>query len=240
MKYVVTLFTAIMLLSIQLPAYAQDFSPNANEQSLLDLVDENEQIRVIVTLDIPFRTDVSNQPGMLDQQRAAIAATTNQILERNQDAGFENVRTYNNLPHIAMNTDRRGLIALFNDPDIRVVQIDELSAPFMDVSNAIIGSPLVWDLGFTGEGTVVAVLDSGVEVSHPHFNGQVVTEACFSTVNTSLGSTSLCPDSTEEQFGPGAGDDCDTAIAGCGHGTHVAGTIAGSSTNGGRAIDGVA
>jgi hypothetical protein len=75
-----------------------------------------------------------------------------------------------------------------------------------------IGAPAVWASGFTGKGVRVAVVDTGIDATHPDLQGQVVAAKDFS--------------------GEGPGD-----LAG--HGTHVAATIAGKGvvTNGrGRGV----
>ncbi|WP_157237367.1 S8 family peptidase [Promicromonospora sukumoe] len=72
-----------------------------------------------------------------------------------------------------------------------------------------IGAPEAWDAGFTGEGVTVAVLDSGIDATHPDLDEVVVGERDFT----------------------GKGD----ATDGAGHGTHVASILAGS----GDASDGV-
>ena len=63
------------------------------------------------------------------------------------------------------------------------------------------GAPEVWDLGFDGEGTKVAVLDTGVDAKHPDLADQIAEAKDFT--------------------GEGVADRQ-------GHGTHVASTIAGS------------
>ena len=75
-----------------------------------------------------------------------------------------------------------------------------------------------------GDGAVVAVLDTGVEASHPFLAGRVVTEACFRQDGT-------CPNGGRKMVGPGAAKpyDCDN---GCAHGTHVAGIVAGRADGG--------
>lgn len=72
-----------------------------------------------------------------------------------------------------------------------------------------IGAPEAWEAGFTGEGVTVAVLDSGIDATHPDLDEVVVGERDFT----------------------GKGDVTD----GAGHGTHVASILAGS----GDASDGV-
>ncbi len=66
-----------------------------------------------------------------------------------------------------------------------------------------IDAPGAWDAGYTGAGVRVAVLDSGIDYTHPDL---------VPNVNTAL-STSFVP------YEPGIDD-------GAGHGTHVAGIIA--------------
>ncbi|GAA2391269.1 S8 family serine peptidase [Streptomyces glaucosporus] len=65
-----------------------------------------------------------------------------------------------------------------------------------------IGAPAAWKAGYDGEGVTVAVLDTGVDGSHPDLAGQVVAHRNFS----------------------GAPDGADHH----GHGTHVASTVAGT------------
>ena len=86
----------------------------------------------------------------------------------------------------------------------------------VDLADAIpsIGANNSYDLGFTGKGTYVAVIDTGVEVGHPFLAGKVALEACFS---------SECPNGEKEMFGPGAATPVHW------HGTHVAGIIAGEN-----------
>ena len=86
----------------------------------------------------------------------------------------------------------------------------------IDLQEAIpyVGANNSYDLGFTGKGTYVVVIDTGVEVGHPFLAGKVALEACFS---------SECPNGETEMYGPGA------AVPVHWHGTHVAGIIAGEN-----------
>ncbi|MVZ98996.1 S8 family serine peptidase [Actinomadura sp. LD22] len=77
-----------------------------------------------------------------------------------------------------------------------------------------IGAPKAWKAGYTGAGATVAVLDTGVDATHPDLKGRIAETKDFS------GS----PD-TGDRFG---------------HGTHVAATVAGTGAAAGGARTGVA
>jgi subtilisin family serine protease len=87
----------------------------------------------------------------------------------------------------------------------RKVWLDAVQKLSLDRSVPEIGAPEAWKAGYTGTGVKVAVVDSGIDATHPDLVGQVVGEKNF----------------TDD---PSNGD----AI---GHGTHVASTIASSGAN---------
>ncbi|KMO94054.1 S8 family peptidase [Streptomyces roseus] len=84
----------------------------------------------------------------------------------------------------------------------------------LDKSVPQIGAPAMWAAGYTGEGITVAVLDTGVDETHPDLKGVEAAQRNFSS-------------------SPGSGD-----VAG--HGTHVASTLAGSGAQSGGVYKGVA
>ncbi|MBP2322840.1 subtilisin family serine protease [Kibdelosporangium banguiense] len=82
----------------------------------------------------------------------------------------------------------------------RKVWLNARVSASLDVSVPQIGAPAAWQAGHTGEGVTVAVLDSGIDATHPDLAGKVA-----------LGKDFTGTGGTNDVFG---------------HGTHVASTIA--------------
>lgn len=64
-------------------------------------------------------------------------------------------------------------------------------------SAPLIQADQVWAQGVDGAGTVIAIIDSGVDAAHPFLGGRVVEEACYSTTSGTQSRT-LCPNGQDE------------------------------------------
>lgn len=114
----------------------------------------------------------------------------------------------------------------------RIVE-DHLRYPFLPQSVPLVQGDQAWASGHDGTGTVIAILDTGVDSTHPFLAGRVVEEACYSSGGN-------CPNGQTTQLGPGAGMPCTFDPSSCVHGTHVAGIAAGNGSGAGVSFSGVA
>ena len=128
-------------------------------------------------------------------------------------------------PHLAAEVDVNTLARLRTLPDVAFIEEDVAVPLALAQSTPLIGAPKAWASGTTGAGQTVAVLDTGVDKTHPMLSGKVVSEACYSS-NTAE-AQSLCPGQVTQSTAAGSGKDCAATISGCNHGTHVAGIVAG-------------
>src|SRR5438034_8338200 len=205
-------------------------------QTLMQKAQSEGEVRVIV------RLAVSDTPGtwvnsdiLQGLRRADITRAQNSVR-----AGLLNVRhqvrrQFEDFPFIALQVGADGLRTLELLRGVVEVVEDQLNAPVLAGSVPLVQADQVWPggsagLALDGGGTVVAVLDTGVDKTHPFLGGKVVEEACFSTNDVNSSATSVCPGSAESSFIEGSGMPCESF--GCDHGTHVAGIAGGNGQDG--------
>ncbi|WP_323379382.1 S8 family serine peptidase [Streptomyces durbertensis] len=105
--------------------------------------------------------------------------------------------------------------ALTGGSGVETISLDRVRKVALDKSVARIGAPTAWQAGYEGEGVRIAVLDTGIDTSHPDLGGgKVVAARDFS----------------------GSGSTRDRQ----GHGTHVASTAAGTGAKSKGRYKGVA
>jgi subtilisin family serine protease len=198
---------------------------------LLAKAEEQGTVRVVVRLALPPAVAAADADS--PEERTRLRAVQDAVV-REAGIPFHRVSRFRFIPYIALEVDPETLERLVRLPAVRGVYEDRLSAPVLTNSNAVIGSATAWAAGFTGAGQVIAVLDTGVDKTHPYFStgaNKVVSEACFSSTFQGAVS-SVCPGGVAESTAAGSGRNCLTTISGCDHGTHVAGIVAGNDGNG--------
>ena len=109
-----------------------------------------------------------------------------------------------------------GTVSMAQEVGMDLHQPARLSS--MSKSSSMAQSVAAQSMGFTGKGVTVALIDSGVDSTHPDLVGVVVEEVCFCMDENGA---PCCPNGTTRQAGVGSAKDDN------GHGTHLAGIIAG-------------
>jgi subtilisin family serine protease len=239
--FTIVLLCSIFNVSLLIPtAHAEDSDPAMPEhlqsryQDLLETVQREGEVRVIVGLDVSVRPEgkLARLQSRIQQRRNIRRAQTRMLNDLQQRRGNYTVnRQYKYTSAMALTVDEQLLQQLITNPLVRHVSEDTLMRPAMTESNPLIGSDYAWNQGYDGSGWSVAILDTGVDTSHPALQDRVVGEACFSTTQTEFSATTLCPNGQDEQIGSGAGTNCDPSINSCDHGTHVAGIAVGNGTS---------
>jgi subtilisin len=190
--------------------------------------------RVIVRFHTAFSPDVDlRSEAHALTRRQDIASARSALKSHLKGHHHAIVREYDALPFLAIEAGSDALSALEALPGV-VAQVteDRIDHIQMAQSGPIVQAPQAWAAGFDGTGTIVAVLDTGVLRTHSFLTGKVIAEACFSSNTTNAGFTitSLCPGGVTTSTAVGSGVNCPATVAGCDHGTHVAGIVAGGIT----------
>ncbi len=125
---------------------------------------------------------------------------------------FTVTRRYAHIPALAGRATRRGLQSLESHPEVLKVDREGVRYASSSESVPLIRGDETRSAGLTGRGSIVAVIDTGVDSSHRDLEGAVIEEACFCGGCCSGGAST----------GSGRGSARDDN----GHGTNVSGIIA--------------
>src|SRR6267142_1793145 len=245
------LFLVVVLLVLSLipsaaPLRAADSSADSSMVTVSPKVRKDiasDRVRVLIKLRLPGRGHVpegrlTNAAASL--QRSDIAKLRGYVLGRLNKYNYRVVHQYDYVPLVALEIDASALAGLEGAPIwVDRVHEDAIKTPLLPDSVPLIGGDVAWGRGFDGSGVVVAVLDTGVDSTHPFLAGKVVEEACYSST-LARHSKTFCPNGAEEQVGPGSAVPCPLDAQGCFHGTHVAGIATGSGASAGQTFSGVA
>jgi subtilisin family serine protease len=194
-------------------------------------VREEGLLPVIVRVRATFQPELTLQRAVeVEAQRALITEAQQDVVESLVGYDPVSIKRFQYIPYMVVWVNGTGLASLRSGEGVLDVQEDLLSPMSLSQSTELIGATRLAAAGVTGQGQTVAILDSGVDKTHPFLADKVVAEACFSTNSTANSIFSLCPGGVTTTTAPDSGLPCGLTGVGCEHGTHVAGIVAGKGT----------
>lgn len=137
--------------------------------------------------------DNQNLVTAMDDQVAAFASDNNATV----------LHTYSTINGMAIQVSADAVSKLSSLPNVKYIEKNVVFHATLDQAAPIIGAPNVWNLGYTGKGIKVALVDSGIDGTHPDLTGRIVEWKDFVAGKT-------------------------TPYDDFGHGTHCAGIIGGN------------
>jgi subtilisin family serine protease len=237
--------TALALLLISTPvlmAAADTTGPHsqanqqisARAQKLIDRAEREGPQRVIVGLGAGFVPEGRLRASAVTVQRQGIADRQAALMASLTGLTAVEHHRFRYIPFLVLEAGAPALRRIAASSMVTSLEEDRAEPPVMASSNPIIGSGNAWAAGYEGTAWTVAVLDTGVDKTHPFFatRSKVVSEACYSSTVTSQKSTSVCPGGVAASTANGSGLNCPLDVEGCAHGTHVAGSVAGDDQTG--------
>ena len=223
------IYILVVVVSFPQAAWAQPRWKLAEAaQSLIDKARREGPQRVIVGLDSVFLPEGKLSYTAAVSQRQEISARQMALMASLAGLNATAQRRFRYIPFILLEVDADAVERLASLPMVRSMQEDVAEPLVMASSNPVIGADTAWANGDDGSGWVVAVLDTGVDKTHPFFatDLKIVSEACYST--NGADSVSLCPGNATSSTATDSGLNCSANVQDCDHGTHVAGSVAGN------------
>ncbi|WP_420267226.1 S8 family serine peptidase [Candidatus Magnetominusculus dajiuhuensis] len=213
-------------------------SSDGGYEKLASQAERKGSIRIIVTVNNSSNTSFRPMGGLSapeeKAQMAAISRAQEQVMAQLSSVNVISYYKYQYIPHIAMTVDRNALDAVLAITGVSSVEEDKLSRPTgINWNITKVGASTAWANGYDGTGYTVAILDTGVDKTHPMLTGKVASEACYSSNDNESSVATVCPGGVDNSTASGSAmpyaGNCPTGE--CDHGTHVAGIAAGLTTD---------
>ncbi len=155
-----------------------------------------------------FNTSLQNSPGYRDRENFQILVQESETLNQLENQGLISIESrFNSSDYASVEllNDASTVFKQLSNSDTNEVDLNYRVKALNDDADDVLGGPKIRNnLGVNGSGITIAVLDTGVNSSHPDFQGRIVDQKDFTESNT-----------VEDKNG---------------HGTHVAGSALGDGS----------
>ena len=196
-----------------------DITPTQSRRTLLDAIGRAQKERDLsIDTRIIEILQVNEQVPIIVGGRIGLPEFQDRLSGTRHTSGHR----YRHIPFAALEAGPQALLELIETYGIDRIELDERHRPTLTESVPLIYASQETQNGFDGTGYTVAIIDTGVDTSHPIFQNRITDEACFSRQGD-------CPGGEEREYGPGTGIPCTFR---CGHGTLVAGIALGMDEEG--------
>jgi subtilisin family serine protease len=159
------------------------------------------------------RVIVAFRPGVAEDAEPI----RRRILTRVRSRGFAPTAAWRTVAAMAGRVTADGLARLRADPEVAAIDLDRGGSGGDAESLALIRASAAHQAGVVGSGVTVAVIDGGIDRTHPDLADSLVAEHCIVP-------PAGCPNGAGEQDGPGSARDDH------GHGTNVTGIVTANGT----------
>ena len=230
----------------QLRGEFRDLRENSSQvNGALGQSTQQETLQIIIQYQNSFQ---SNSARESQNSVGGVESLNPQAVRQSLESlGIEVLREMRATNAVRARIRERDIEVLVNNPSIRNVLVEQFfepkdfAQPKLWFATDYMGVEELWAQGHTGEGQTVVILDDGIFSNHEVFRGgKIVREACFSTSDSSNGSSSVCRNGEDSQIGNSAASYCPRRLDLCVHGTFVANIAAGNDPDDFLEKDGVA
>lgn len=194
----------IFLAAVPVPAQSRKLAPGLRHQVQADGT---------ATVFVKLRKPLLPRGAGLAARCDAVAAAQSRVLSAAPARSIQVERRLDTIAALTVSVTPEGLAALEANPDVDRIDPMATGSGALGRNLPLIRGDTVHRRGLVGTGATIAVLDSGVEVTHPDVAGRIIAQECFCFPN-------CCPNGTARQSGAGSATTLQP------HGLHVTGIAA--------------
>ncbi len=193
---------------------------------VLEAIRQGGEVRVMIALSGDLTAASVRSARDLPAAVRTVAALQAQALSTLQPGDLRLAHQFEAIPAMAGTLRSEAALArLAASPAVRRLDVEIGGMGTLATSVPQINADQRHALGNLGAGTVVGVLDSGIDSDHPDLSDDIGPQACFGDNNGGIDGVGFCPNGSDRQTGAGSAEDDH------GHGSHVSSIITSNGTS---------